>query len=243
MTEGTGPRVQAVFEKLRRCTLDSVWNGLSARGYGDQFIGGLRVIHPDRVMVGRALTLRLMPKRPDLEAQVKTEGPYLVARAVTQAQAGDIMVVDAGGCVEAGFIGDILVAGFMARGGSGIVCDGAVRDLSYLRTVDLPLYTKGAHASGIGRRLVGLDLNIPVRIAGVTVLPGDVLMGDAEGVLAIPVELAEDVADEALATDEKEAFLREKLAQGVPITEAYPPSEAILREYQERRGAGREGQV
>jgi 5-oxopent-3-ene-1,2,5-tricarboxylate decarboxylase / 2-hydroxyhepta-2,4-diene-1,7-dioate isomerase len=228
-------REPVVFEKLRRCTLDSVWNGLTARGYGDQFIGGLRVIQPDRVMVGRALTLRLMPKRPDLEARVRAEGPYLVARAVTQTQPGDIMVVDAGGCVEAGFIGDILVAGFIAKGGAGIVCDGAVRDLSYLRTLALPLYTRGAHASAVGRRLVGLDLNIPVRIADVTVLPGDILMGDAEGVLAIPAELAEVVADEALATDAKEEFLREKLAQGVPITEAYPPSEAILAEYQARK--------
>src|SRR5690242_2872869 len=164
-----------LFEKLRQCTLDSVWNGLSARGYGDQFIGGLRVIHPERVMVGRALTLRFMPKRPDLEQRVKAEGPYVVARAVTQTQPGDIMVVDAGGCVEAGFIGDILIAGFMARGGAGIVCDGAVRDLSYLQTLALPLYTRGAHASSVGRRLVGLDMNIPVRIAEVTVLPGDIL--------------------------------------------------------------------
>lgn len=228
-------RDEVVFEKLRRCTLDSVWNGLSARGYGDQFIGGLRVIHPERVMVGRALTLRFVPKRPDLEQRVKADGPYLVARAVMETRPGDIMVVDAGGCVEAGFIGDILIAGFMARGGAGIVCDGAVRDLSYLQTLELPLYTRGAHAAGVGRRLVGLDLNIPARIADVTVLPGDVLMGDAEGVLAIPAALAETVADEALATDAKEAFLREKLAQGVPITEAYPPSEAILREYEARQ--------
>jgi regulator of RNase E activity RraA len=231
-------REQAIFEKLRRCTLDSVWNGLSSRGYGDQFVGGLRVIQPDKVMVGRALTLRLMPKRPDLAEKVAAEGPYLVARAITQCRPGDIMVVDAGGCVEAGFIGDVLVSGFLARGGAGIVCDGAVRDLSFLRTVDLPLYTVGAHASGIGRRLLGLDLNIPVRIRDVTVLPGDILMGDAEGVLVIPAALAETVADEALATDAKEAFLREKLAQGVPITEAYPPSEAILKEYTARQAGG-----
>ncbi len=234
MAEERDTREVAIFDQLRRCTLDSVWNGLAARGYGDQFAGGLRVIHPDRVMVGRALTLRLMPKRPDLEARIAAEGPYLVARAVMQARAGDIMVVDAGGCVEAGFIGDILVAGFVAQGGAGIVCDGAVRDLSYLRSLDLPLYIRGAHASGVGRRLLGLDLNIPVRIADVTVLPGDILMGDAEGVLVIPADLAETVAEEALATDAKEAFIREKLAQGVPITEAYPPSEAIMREYQAR---------
>src|SRR5437667_755652 len=129
MAGQAGSMEATVFDKLRRCTLDSVWNGLSTRGYGDQFIGGLRVIHPERVMVGRALTLRLMPKRPDLEKRVAAEGPYLVARAVMQTRPGDIMVVDAGGCGEAGFIGDILIAGVMARGGAGIVCDGAVRDL------------------------------------------------------------------------------------------------------------------
>jgi regulator of RNase E activity RraA len=181
----------------------------------------------------------MMPRRPDLDQQAKEQGPYLVARAVVQTRPGDVMVVDMGGSVEAGFIGDILAAGFLVKGGAGIVCDGAVRDLTFLRTLDLPLYTRGAHAAAIGRRMLGLDLNIPVRIAGVTVMPGDILMGDAEGVLAIPAALAETAADEALATDAKEAFLREKLAEGVPITEAYPPSEAILREYEERvRKAG-----
>jgi regulator of RNase E activity RraA len=234
MAGAVAQQEQAVFEKLRRCTLDSVWNGLAARGYMDQFVGGLQVVQPDRVMVGRAMTLRLMPRRPDLDQQVAAQGPYLVARAVLQTKPGDVMVVDAGGNVEAGFIGDILVSGFIANGGAGIVCDGAVRDLTYLRTLALPIYTRGSHASYIGRRMLGLDLNIPVRIAGVTVLPGDILMGDAEGVLAIPAALAEAVADEALATDAKEEFLREKLAQGVPITEAYPPSDAIKREYEER---------
>lgn len=232
-------RDQVVFEKLRRCTLDSVWSALSARGYGDQFVAGLQVIHPDRVMVGRALTLRFMPRRPDLEARVRTEGPGLVARAIMQAQPGDVMAIDAGGCVEAGVMGDILVTGFTIRGGAGIVCEGALRDLSFLRTIDLPLYVRGLHAAASGRRLVGVDLNIPVRIAGVSVLPGDILMGDPEGVLVIPAELAETVADEALATDAKELFLREKLAQGVPITEAYPPSAAILQEYEQRRSQGK----
>jgi 5-oxopent-3-ene-1,2,5-tricarboxylate decarboxylase/2-hydroxyhepta-2,4-diene-1,7-dioate isomerase len=238
MTGSANDREQVIFDKLRRCTLDSVWNGLTARGFGDQFIGGLRVIQPDKVMVGRALTLRFLPRRPDLDKRVAAEGPYLVSRAVTQTRPGDVMVVDMGGCVEAGFIGDVLVSAFLVQGGAGVVCDGAVRDLSFLRTLDLPLYIRGAHASAISRRLCGVDLNIPVRIVDVTVLPGDILMGDAEGVLVIPADLAETVADEALATDAKEAFLREKLAQGVPVTQAYPPSEAILKEYADRQ-AGR----
>jgi 5-oxopent-3-ene-1,2,5-tricarboxylate decarboxylase / 2-hydroxyhepta-2,4-diene-1,7-dioate isomerase len=238
MTGSANDREQVIFDKLRRCTLDSVWNGLTARGFGDQFIGGLRVIQPDKVMVGRALTLRFLPRRPDLDKRVAAEGPYLVSRAITQTWPGDVLVVDMGGCVEAGFIGDVLASAFLVQGGAGVVCDGAVRDLSFLRTVDLPLYIRGAHASAVGRRLSGVDLNIPVRIVDVTVLPGDILMGDAEGVLVIPAELAETVADEALATDAKEAFLREKLAQGVPVTQAYPPSEAILKEYADRQ-AGR----
>ena len=99
----------AVFEKLRQCTLDSVWNGLSARGYGDQFIGGLRVIHPDRVMVGRALTLRFMPKRPDLEKRAAADGAL---RGMTVVITGALptlsrsqatsMVEEAGGRVTSG---------------------------------------------------------------------------------------------------------------------------------------------
>jgi regulator of RNase E activity RraA len=224
---------QELFEKLRSVALDSAWGALTRLGFGDQFIGGLQVIRPERVMVGRAKTLRYLPARKDLAETMRARGPALNAMSVEEAEPGDVLVVDSGGCVEAGFMGDNIAARFIYRGGVGIVCDGAVRDLTELRKMPVSLYIRGAHAAASGRRLVAVDRNIPVRCVGVTVLPGDILMGDAEGVLVIPRAVAEQVATEAAATDDKELFLRRKLEAGASIYGVYPPNEATLKEYAE----------
>lgn len=230
---------EGLFEKLRQVSLDSAWGALTRLGFGDQFIGGFQVVQPDRMMVGRAITLRYLPVRKDLAETMRARGPALNTQAAEETEPGDVLVVDAGGCVEAGFMGDVIAARFLYRGGVGIVCDGSVRDLSVLRTMPLSLYIRSAHAAGSGRRIVAVERNTPVRCGGVTVLPGDILLGDAEGVLVIPRAVAEQVAEEAAATDHKELFLRRKLEQGASIHGVYPPNEATLREYEEyRRGGG-----
>ena len=109
------------------------------------------------------------------------------------------------------------------------------RDLSVLRQMPMSLYIRGAHAAASGRRIVAVDRNIPVRCGDVTVLPGDILLGDAEGVLVIPRSVAEQVTSEAAATDDRELFLRRKIEQGASIYGIYPPNEAALREYEEQR--------
>jgi regulator of RNase E activity RraA len=224
-----------LFERLRHVALDSAWGSLARLGYGDQFIGGLHVIRPERVMVGRATTLRYVPIRKDLAEAMRARGHALNGVAAEEAEPGDVLVVDSGGCVEAGFLGDNIAARFIYRGGVGIVCDGAIRDLHVLREMPISLYIRGAHAAASGRRIVAVDRNVPVRCGGVTVLPGDILLGDAEGVLVIPRALAEQVAAEAAATDDKELFLRRKLEQGASIYGVYPPNEATLKEYEEYR--------
>jgi regulator of RNase E activity RraA len=230
---------QELFDKLKEVALDSAWGVLSRLGYPDQFIGGLQVIRPERVMVGRATTLRYVPMRKDLAETMRARGHALNAEAAEEAAPGDVLVVDSGGCVEAGFLGDNIAARFIYRGGVGIVCDGAVRDLTVLREMPLSLYLRGAHAAASGRRIVAVERNAPVRCVDVTVLPGDILMGDAEGVLVIPAALAEQVATEAAATDDKELFLRRKLEAGASIYGVYPPNEATLKEYEAyKKGAG-----
>src|SRR5947209_8713042 len=229
---------QELFEKLRQVSLDSAWGALTRLGFGDQFIGGLQVIRPERIMVGRAKTLRYVPMRKDVAETMRARGPALNAQAAEETEPGDVLVVDAGACVDAGFLGDVIASRFIYRGGVGIVCDGAVRDLTILRQMPLSLYLRGAHAAGSGRRIVAVERNTPIRCGDVTVLPGDILLGDAEGVLVIPAALAEQVAAEAAATDDKELFLRRKLEQGASIYGIYPPNEAALKEY-ERYKQGR----
>ena len=230
------PEESAIFDMLLGVSTDSAWAVCSALGYPDSFIEGLTAVQPDRKMVGRAITLRYVPIRPDLREQEQKRGSSLNKRAVELSGPGDILVVDSGGETGAGFIGDVILTRFIVRGGAGIIVDGAIRDLHYLRTTGLPMYIRGAHAAGSGRRIVGIGLNEVVRCGGVAVVPGDILLGDAQGVLVIPRAIARDVAERAAAIEHREGFLRAVLQQGVrTIDEVYPPSDEVLREYEEFR--------
>src|SRR5512143_401036 len=224
-----------LFDKLARVPVDSIWTELDALGYPDMFIEGVRPMHrdPDRHMVGRAVTLRYLPARKDIaEYQTASGGPMLNTRTAEEARPGDVMVVDAGGEGGAGFIGDVIVTRFGVRGGTGLVVDGSVRDLPALRDLDVALYTRHAHAAATWRRIVGVDYNIPVRCGGVTVLPGDILVGDGMGVIVIPQALAAEVADKTLAREDKESFQRQKLLDGASIYGVYPANEQTTREYE-----------
>jgi regulator of RNase E activity RraA len=226
---------EALLGRLREISVEAGWAALVERGYPNCFIGGLQVVHPDVPMVGRARTLRYVPFRQDLAAQVEREGPQLNKRAVEECAAGDVLVVDAFGTCDAGFAGDIVLTRFVRRGGAGVVVDGSIRDLTFLRKIALPVYTRATHAAASTERIIGVEQNVPVQIAGVAVLPGDYLLGDAEGVLVIPAGLAEEIVATAAATDDKEIFIRKKLEQGATLYDAYPPNEAILNEYRQSK--------
>ncbi|MBM3262374.1 MAG: hypothetical protein FJY97_02975 [candidate division Zixibacteria bacterium] len=229
-----------LFKKLSGLCIDTVSGILMGLGFPDQYIAGIPPITLDMKMVGRARTLRYLPIRPDLSEQAKHKYPCgLTHRAVEDSHPGDILVVDSGGCTESGFIGDVIVSRFIVRGGAGIVCDGAIRDYSILRHMGLPIYTKGVHAAVSQRRLIGIGYEMPVVCGGVSVLPGDILLGDDEGVVVIPTHLADQVADRGLATEHRETFLRQVLERGVrPIHEVYPPNEEVLKEYEEYKRQG-----
>jgi regulator of RNase E activity RraA len=227
----------ALFGKLSSVAIDTIWSALNGMGY-DTFIEGLKPVHRDleRKMVGRAVTLRYLPMRKDLAERVHAENKYsLNARAAEQATPGTVMVVDSGGEIGAGFLGDVIATRFQVAGGVGLVVDGAIRDQAQIRHIDLAVYVRGTHPGASGRRIVGVDYNIPVRCGGVAVLPGDILVGDAEGVIVIPAHLAEEVADKAVAMEDKENYLREKLLKGASIYGVYPPSQEVLQEYEEWR--------
>lgn len=215
---------------------DSAWAVCASLGYPASFMSGLTAVQPDRKLVGRAVTLRYVPVRPDLRDQERAAGPPLNKRAVELAGPDDVLVGDAGGETGAGFIGDVILTRFIVRGGAGLVVDGAIRDLHYLRTVGLPIYLRGAHAAASQRRIIGVGLNEVIRCAGVAVVPGDILLGDAQGVLVIPRAIAAEVADRATALEHKENFLRATLQAGTrTIDEVYLPNDDVLREYEEHR--------
>lgn len=225
---------KALFEKLSTLCIDTVSGILMGMGYPDQYITDVPPITPDVKMVGRARTMRYLPIRPDLSEIAKERFPHaLTHHAVEETEPGDILMVDAGGCTGSGFIGDVIVSRFIVKGGAGIVMDGAIRDLTELRRMGLPIFTRGVHAAVCQRRLVGVDHNVIVKLSDVAVIPGDIILGDGEGVIVIPAGLAEQVADKGIEIEHREAFLRRVIEEGHrPIHEVYPPNDDVLKEYE-----------
>lgn len=221
-----------LFKTLGKVSVDSAWTSLAALGFPDTFVPGLQCLHPDKKMVGRAITMKYLPLRSDLVEMLRLRERGLGNQVGPKnAKPGDVLVIDACGISNGGAFGDILVAGFRAKGGVGIVIYGALRDLAALRQMDVPIYYTAVHAAG-SRGMMCVDFNVPVNCAGVTVVPGDIVLGDAEGVLIIPSFLAERVALDAIALEDKENFLRGKIERGeASVEEVYPMSPRLQAEY------------
>ncbi len=228
-----------VFQTLRGVCVDSAWSILARHGLQDTFVQGLRCLHPDRKMVGRPIPMKHLPHRADLVESLKI-GERGLGNNVgpRNATPGDVLVIDGCGITNGGAFGDILVAGFQANGGEGIVIHGAMRDLAAIRDMDTPVYYTDTHAAG-SRGVMCVDYNVPVECAGVTVVPGDVIFGDCEGVLVIPAHLAAEVATEAAALEHKENFVRSKIESGaVKVEDADPMSADLQADYEAAHEAG-----
>ncbi len=234
------------LEKLRKLPIEAAWGAVQSKGYRFCFVNHFKLTQPGVKLVGRALTMRYMPVRPDLDEgvrQLAKEGDWdfqYNVRAGEDAKPGDIAVVELGGAIDrATFMGDMTGLAMKLRGMRGVVVDGGIRDLSeFLPMKDFPVYYAGAHASAMADQ-VGVEWNAPVRIGGVTVLPGDVVVADEEGVLFFPPQLAEDVIKAAENTAYTEEFKRELMKSGKYRTRdiyprASPEVEKVFEEWKKK---------
>jgi len=236
------PKVpDAVLEKVKGLSAEEVL-GIAGRGYPNQFVDGLQVLHPGKKLVGRAVTLQLMPIRADIaEAQAaewKAKGGARLSHqaVIDMLGPGDVLVVDVGGNIEAGgIIGDNLAYYIWKTTGAGFVIDGAIRDLEGISAFDLAGYYRGATPPAI-RNVMVTGINVPVRIGNTTVLPGDVVLGDREGVYFIPPHLVKDVVDAADITHIHDEWTRMKFDEGkYTSSEIYgsPRDPALIKEYED----------
>jgi regulator of RNase E activity RraA len=183
-------------------------------------------------MVGEAFTLRFVPAREDVGGMASyAEAPSIHQRAFEECPPGHVLVIDARGEVEACTCGSLLIARLKVRGGAGIVTDGGFRDSIAIATLGFPAYHRGPAPPPSFTRLHAVELNGPIGCAGVAVYPGDVMVGDAEGVLVLPARVAEDVAAEAVEMARYEAFAAAKIRDGHRIYGLYPAGDAALAEY------------
>lgn len=212
------PVTDAQLQRLRELPLEAVWGSLQGKGYRHSFEGGFQLTQQNPKVVGRAVTMRYLPVRPDLVQAVQTlakEGDWEYQyniRAGEDLKPGDVVVVELGGMVNrATFLGDVTGIGMQMAGAVGVVVDGGIRDLSeFLPMEELPIWFRGAHASAMADQ-VGMQWNGPVRLGGITVLPGDVIIADVEGVLAFPPQLAAAVISDAENSVYTENFKREMM--------------------------------
>jgi len=223
-------------DALRRVSTATLTSQMLKRGYRTTFMAGVAPVRPDLRMVGYAFTLRYVPMREDLDLGPTDNRASIQRIAVESVGPGDVLVIDARGDVEAGVLGDILSTRMQVRGAVGLVTDGALRDVPAFRAMEFPTYCRTAHASQSAVRHHPADLNVPVGCGGVLVMPGDVVVGDAEGVVVLPRAIAEEIALAALEQEEIEAFVLEKIRAGASIHGIYPPDEATRVEFAKRRG-------
>ena len=229
-----------LLEELKKVNVPTATQYLLGREFANAYVIGIEAaaLRPGQKMVGRARTLRFVPKREDL---VKAQYGAVTGRphrdAIESIERNEILVIDAYGDRGAGVVGDMFTRRVQARGGTGIVADAVVRDLSAIKTVGLPLYCLGSHGSGIQRTLMSVGVNEPVQICGTPVIPGDVLLGDEDGLIVIPPQELEGLVEHCVAHDLREEFTREKLAEGYPLQRVYPPDEEMMKEYEEWKKA------
>jgi len=212
-----------ILERMRKVTNDEAW-GVIERGhdYHFQFEGNWLNLHPDRVLVGRAVTARMVPLRHDLQGVVENEGAAegrvggQNTWVIDQLLPGDVLVVDLFGKIEDGtFIGDNLGTAIHARAGTGLVVDGGIRDLE--RVLQLPnfnVFCRGAHPSAI-LDVTLAEVNGVIRIGNATVLPGDVVLGTREGVTFVPPHLAEAVVSRSEDVRQRDVFGKSRIADGI----------------------------
>lgn len=227
--------------ELRAKLLEAPTAGLSAqlrkRGHHSCFIDGVAVNIPGSKIVGTAKTLRFVPFREDL---FKTHGGGYNAqkRAFDSVGEGEIIVIEARGDATTGTLGDILALRARARGAAGVVTDGGVRDFDAVAEIGLPVFSQGAHPSVLGRKHVPWDSDITISCGGATVQPGDIIVGDSDGVVVIPPALAEQVVDDTLAQEVEDAWIAEQVAAGHPVDGLFPLNAEWRAKYEAATGAG-----
>ncbi|MBB5850325.1 fumarylacetoacetate hydrolase family protein [Amycolatopsis umgeniensis] len=215
----------ALDEGLRAKLLRAPVAGLSAqlrkRGLNNVAIDGVRPNLPGSKIVGTARTLRFVPNREDL---FKSHGGGYNAqkRLFDSVGTGEVIVIEARGDRGSGTLGDILALRARYLGAAGVVTDGGIRDFEAVAETGLPVFSQGPHPAVLGRKHVPWDTDVAVACGGATVLPGDIIVGDDDGVVVIPPSLAEEIVDATLVQEDEDAWIAEQVAKGRPIEGLFP---------------------
>ena len=227
-------------EKLRTVSSATICTALYKRGFRNQMIQDVHPLNPNQpTMVGEAFTLRYIPSREDLNPiTVFQDRAHPQRKAVEECPPGAIMVFDSRKDARAASAGSILVTRLMKRGVAGVVTDGGFRDAPEIAGLAIPSFHHRPSAPTNLTLHQALDINVPIGCGDAPVWPGDVLVGDGDGVVVIPAHIADEIAAEAVEMTAFEDFVTEKVNEGRSILGLYPPTdEANKAEFETWRKA------
>ncbi len=232
--EDRAPIEPRVFDCLSRASTATITTQLFQRGLRNLFLNGVLPLNPGHCrFVGEAVTLRSIPMREDLDRLEAFRDPdHPQRKAIEMVGPGQVLVMDCRGDLRGASGGNILITRLRVRGAAALVSDGAVRDSPEVARNPFPVFAAGRSAN---LNLVvhhAVDINVPIACAGVPVFPGDVLVGDEEGVVVVPRHLAAEIAQPAADQETLERFVLEKIEGGAPLRGTYPPNEQSLGEFE-----------
>jgi regulator of RNase E activity RraA len=229
--QSEAPLSEAARAKLATVSTATLTTALFKRGLRNVFLQGPLRINPGAgSMVGPAYTLRYIPAREDLDGlEVFKDPAHPQRKGVEECPAGAVFVIDSRGDRRAASAGGILVTRLMRRGVAGIVTDGGFRDTPEIADMAIPAYHAGPSAPTNLIHHHAVDLNVPIACGGVAVYPGDVMVGDGEGVVCLPAHLVEEIAEETFDQTVYEDFVMERVGQGHTIRGLYPMTDPANR--------------
>lgn len=230
------------LELLRHVSVATLCTQLFKRGLRNVFIQGIaRLTDPSGGnLVGPAFTMRNIPAREDLDQISAFDNPeHPQRKGIESVPPGHVLVIDCRGETRVASGGQILTTRLKVRGAAGLVSDGPVRDSGPISEMDFPVYCAGGSAPLNLIHHHAIDLNVPIGCGGVAVYPGDIVVGDDEGVAVIPRHLADEVARDAAEQEKMEAFILERIEQGAALPGTYPPNaqtRAAFEAWRKERG-------
>lgn len=225
-----------VLDMLRRCGQGTLTTQLFKRGFRQQFLVGLAPLSASTGrFAGEAFTLRFIPSREDMDWDLgdlhKRGADNLQWEAVEAIGPGQVLVIDSRNDPRAASAGNMLLTRLMRRGAVAAVTDGAFRDGAEIAAMPIPAYCRSNTASTRPAFHRAVGINEPIGCAEVAVYPGDIVVGDSDGVTVIPRRIAAEVARDALEQEKREAFLFKKIDGGASLWGTYPPNAETLAEY------------
>lgn len=234
------PLSDATRARLKTVSTATLTTALFKRGFRNQFVQDVRPLDPDAgPMVGEAYTLRYIPAREDLNPiTVFRDRAHPQRKAIEECPPGAVLVIDSRKDARAASAGAILVARLMKRGVAGVVTDGGFRDSPEIARLGIPAYHHRPAAPTNLTVHQAIDINVPIGCGDAPVFPGDVVVGDAEGVVIVPAHLADEIADEAVEMTAFEDFVAEEVMKGRSILGLYPATdEQTTRDFAAWRAA------